>query len=214
MLTMIGSLVACYKDLAVKVSGRTGSDLHGTNDLRGENRIVSAGTSAQSDSKGGVTRLEVMSEVREMYERDKRKSCVVIRGLGDVSVQQVTQAYIDICRYLGLAPATLSEVTRINTNLYRAKINDTKRRLELLAAVPKLKRSRDFHAIYIQKDLTYRQRMDLVAARNSRRQQERVQGQVTGSSESQGTILKAGQGWRVGQGQGVGRGRGAGQEGD
>ena len=113
-------------------------------------------------------------------------------------MQEAIRIYSNICGYLGLGASPLTEVIKINSNLFRGRISDPTRRLELLAAAPKLKRSRDFQHIYIQKDLTYRQRMDLTAARNMRRRQERENSQnphesmPTGlevGSESPGSVL-------------------------
>lgn len=164
ILTMIGSLVADVKKLSERVEQAVVGQRAAT--------VVQSSESSENVPNGDIpslSRKDVLSEVREMYERDKRKSSVVLRGLGNVTVQQASSTYAAVCRHLGLEVSPLTELTKINANLFRGKINDVNRRQELLATVPLLRRSDEFRSVYIQKDLTYRQRGEVVAARSARR---------------------------------------------
>ena len=169
ILTMIGSLVADVKKLSERVEQAAVGQRATT--------VVQSSQSPENIPNGDnppLSRKDVLSEVREMYERDKRKSSVVLRGLGNVTVQQASSTYAAVCRYLGLEVSPLTELTKINANLFRGRINDANRRQELLAAVPLLRRSDEFGSVYIQKDLTYRQRGEVIAARSARRSGNRT----------------------------------------
>ena len=148
---------------------------------------ISSGNNG-NNPESTLSRRDVLSEVREMYERDKRKSSVVLRGLGNVTVQQASSTYAAVCRYLGLEVSPLTELTKINSNLFRGRINDNTRRLELLAAVPQLRRSNEFRSVYIQKDLTYRQRGEVIAARSARRSGNHLGNDAAESVIDQGQV--------------------------
>ena len=58
----------------------------------------------------------ILDEVRELYEREKRKSSVILRGLNSSSQEEVLTSFSQICQYLNLvglvvvvAPAVLRE---------------------------------------------------------------------------------------------------------
>ena len=42
----------------------------------------------------------VMTEVREVYEHEKRKSFIIIRGVGNASEDEVANIFLQICDYL------------------------------------------------------------------------------------------------------------------
>ena len=169
ILTMIGSLVADVKKLSEKVEQAVVGQRAETAGQASQSSVNISNGNIGNNPDSSLSRKDVLSEVREMYERDKRKTSVVLRGLGNVTVQQASSTYAAVCRYLGLEVSPLTELTKINSNLFRGKINDNTRRLELLAAVPQLRRSNEFRSVYIQKDLTYRQRGEVIAARSARR---------------------------------------------
>ena len=110
----------------------------------------------------------VMSEVREVYEREKRKSCIIIRGVGDASAKEVLTIFQQICEFLDVGDIHLQEVTRVAPSVWRGKVLNAEKRLGLLSEARHLKNSPDFFNIYVQRDLTYRQRMDVIAKRAQR----------------------------------------------
>ena len=112
-----------------------------------------------------VARKEVMEEVREVYEREKRASSIILRGVGDINPQELSSLFEESCSYLGVGVVTLGEVHKVNNNIYRAKIADREARLRLLNSAPKLNRSPDLKHIYIQRDLTFQQRQELFKRR-------------------------------------------------
>ena len=71
------------------------------------------------------------------------------------------------CIFLGLGNVGLTELFKIQDGLFRAKIPNDQKRLALLSKARDLKNS-EFSSCYIQRDLTYRQRQDLIAKRRAR----------------------------------------------
>ena len=55
-----------------------------------------------------------------------------------------------------------------NTNLYRARVVDSEKRKTLLLSAPKLRQSSEFSNVYINKDLTFIQRNELMDRRKAR----------------------------------------------
>ena len=159
MMGIIGSLVAEVRKLADSVACIR-STRGGGGDLPSpevsENRPVPL---------AGNT---VMSEVREVYEREKRKSFIIIRGVGDASAEEVVTIFQQICEFLDVGDIVLQEVTRVAPSVWRGKILEAEKRLGLLSEARNLKNSQDFFNIYVQRDLTYRQRMDVIAKRAQR----------------------------------------------
>lgn len=180
-----------------------------------------------------VARREVMEEVREVYEREKRASSIILRGVGDINPQELISLFEESCSYLGVGVVALGEVRKVNNNIFRAKIIDREARLRLLNSAPKLKSSPEFRHIYIQRDLTFLQRQELfkrrfpgsapessvlrvVAAEVVRGASQPseiplVNSGLTEVRRTDGVSSPGAGGVRGGGGRGVGRGRGGGR---
>ena len=149
VLSIIGSLVAQVSLMTAEAAGR----------------LVGAGGTQQRETPLGTT---IASEVRELYEREKRKSSTVIRGLQDVPLEQVQAAFDRMCAHLGLGNTTLMGIKRIGHTLFRANIEDSEARLRVLAAAKNLRNTDEFRRVFVQRDLTYKQRQEVVSRRSGR----------------------------------------------
>ena len=159
--------------------------------------------------------------MREVNERDKRKCSVILRGFNCNNVGAVSAKFGEICQALEIGSVELSDVRKVgNSALFRAKILDDEKRRELLMAAKKLKSMLGHENVYVQKDLTYRQRQELIARRQVRTGQDGGQavgrmneGGLYGSGRERtdhspvGQINASTRGRAV-RGHGTGRGRG------
>ena len=96
----------------------------------------------------------------------------MIRGLPQLSPQAVEQKFSEICAYLGVGDVELNNVVHISTgngSLYRARVVDLVKRKELLTKAHELANSDTFSRVYINRDLTYHQRQELVLRRSRAR---------------------------------------------
>ena len=109
----------------------------------------------------------VREEVREVQEQMKRKQNVILRGLGD-SVANVKTGFQGVVRRLIGYECDLHEVTRVNgqIGMFRAKIHDDNARTELLMNARKLKGMDGCESVFIQRDLTFKQRRELFRKRS------------------------------------------------
>ena len=115
-----------------------------------------------------VSRETVLNHVRELREREKRVDFIIFRGLGNVSLEVVRQRFLRICEILGIAPVDLVDLTRIgSTNPFRARIMDSDKRRELLLRSQDLRHSEDFSRVYVNRDLTFDQRQELMEKRRA-----------------------------------------------
>lgn len=120
---------------------------------------------SQSDSQ---YRTLVRQEVREIQEREKRRSSLVIRGLSSTTAAQVVSEFGDITSTMMGSRVTLTDVVKIpnNSELWRAKLMDADQRKFVLDNAKRLKGSQYDH-IYVRRDLTYAQRMELKQRREA-----------------------------------------------
>ena len=107
-------------------------------------------------------RTIIREETRELEERNKRKSSIIIRGLEAQSTALASAAFDPVSTHILGSPVALSDVTCINRDkkLYRAKIIDDETRKNLLDNAKKLHNTQYSH-IYVSRDLTYNQRKEL-----------------------------------------------------
>ena len=114
-------------------------------------------------------RVIIREESREMEERRKRKTLIVIRGVEAGGVAGVSAAFGPVARELTGGAVQLSDVLCINRDkkMYRAKISDDEVRDKLISNAKNLKNSQFSH-IFINRDLTYKQRGELIRRRNER----------------------------------------------
>lgn len=113
-------------------------------------------------------REAIITQIREVKEREKRKDSIIFRGLGDVSVGALASSFRVICDLLRIGHVSLSEIRKIGSSppLYRARVVDDTKRRELLLRCHQLRNTEEFGRVFIHKDLTLQQRRDLMAKRN------------------------------------------------
>ena len=162
-----------------------------------------------SDQKSlGVDERLVVEQIREVNEREKRKYSVIFRGSRAESAEHLQTEVHEVCSYLQIDNVQLSDVFRIKPGMYRANVRNRVDRLKVLAEARRLKQSSEFREFFIQRDLTYKQRSDLMERRRE-----------LGGAVSYSGGGGSGRGYGVGsgvRGRGVGsggRGRGVGSDG-
>ena len=114
----------------------------------------------------------LLSHVREVREREKRKESVILRGFGQVDPGKLKDKVREICSFLNVQEVELVDIFRINQDLYRANIVNRQARLNVLSQAKRLRNSDMYKRHYIQRDLTYKQRCEVIAKRS----EERVEG--------------------------------------
>ena len=126
--------------------------------LRSEPHQSSAGPSVVRDP---AVRDSIREEIRELHDRDKRRSSIVIRGLcHDANfVYSFNEVVASI--WPDVSPPVLRDIFPIRANLVRATIEDGTMRRELLARCNCLKNS-SFSQVFISRDLTRAQRQELL----------------------------------------------------
>ena len=122
---------------------------------------------AGEQAVGGLSRESVQIELRELQERERRQNSIVLRGC-QTDNDRLLRRKLDVCLFLDVGTVEFSDFVNIgNTGLFRAKIRDREQRMVLLNNVMRLKNSEQYRFLYIQHDLTYRQRQDMIARRNA-----------------------------------------------
>lgn len=115
------------------------------------------------------TRMLIREEIREMNERQKRVSSVIVRGIDAPDTQAFTRAFDSVANHLLGGPLEYHDLVIISREkrLYRLKVPDAQTRQRLLEGARSLKDSQ-FMGVYISRDLTYQQRQDLARRRQAR----------------------------------------------
>ena len=109
----------------------------------------------------------ISEECRELEERKKRVSSIIVRGVTARSPAALVPIFDALTSELEVSPIQLSEVVCIDAEkgLFRAKVVEVEARRKLLDAAKNLKNSQQFSSVYINRDLTYKQRQSLMARR-------------------------------------------------
>ena len=174
VLSIIGGLVSEVRKLTEKFS-----EGHGVRESSNDDLSISD----QGRHPAPVRSSDIMAEVRELYEQDKRKRSVILRGVGNASCEEVKDIFSRVCTFLGVGNVELEDLTRAAPSVWRGKVLDVSKRTDLLSKAKNLKASSEFSRIYIQRDLTYRQRREVIAKRASFRQGTGANAVELGGSE-------------------------------
>lgn len=126
----------------------------------------------------------VSEEFREMEERRKRVSSIIIRGVNVRSPSALNPLFENLSTELMGSPVLLSDVVCLNAEkgLFRAKISDGDARRKLLDLAKNLKHSAQYSSVYLNRDLTYKQRQSLIARRTRLRDNDNID--VSGSDSN------------------------------
>ena len=136
-------------------------------EVRSAGKVCSAPPPGPS-SLGPQNEGDALAHLREIYERDKRKQSIVLRGFKSRSVGEVGREFDEVCDHLGLR-VSLTSVHQIKEGLFRADVLDREKRLKLLFEAKRLRNSERFRRTFVQRDLTYAQRADLRRRRGAAR---------------------------------------------
>ena len=106
-------------------------------------------------------RLLIRKEAREMEERQKRKTSIIIRGIQAQSAATLKPVFDQVCNHLLGSVVPLTDIVCINKEvcIIRAKIHDEVRK-QLLDNAKRLRNS-TFSDVFINRDLTYKQSGEL-----------------------------------------------------
>ena len=108
-------------------------------------------------------------ELRELYEQEKRQCSIILRGFQTEDVEVIRKKVRDICLILNVDVFELEGLIKIdNTGLFRAKVLDRDLRSALLSNARNLRKIDQYKSVYIQRDLTYKQRQSLNQRRATR----------------------------------------------
>ena len=112
-------------------------------------------------------RKVVREELRELQEQQKRRGSLVIRGMGADSAADAIHRFETISEHLINQRVTLTDVVKIpsESDLYRGKVSDDSARKLILDSAKQLRNSSRFGAVFIRRDLTFKQRAELRARR-------------------------------------------------
>ena len=122
----------------------------------------SSASSIQATS-GNELRMSIREEIVEMDERRKRKESVIFRDVKVESNEDARTTIVNIARFLLNTTPPMSDLFCIDRNkgLYRVKIDDDDTRRKLVMEAKNLRNNHAFNGIYINRDLTYKQRKEL-----------------------------------------------------
>ena len=131
-------------------------------------------------------RSMIRQEIKEVREREKRKDSIIVRGLTASSPGDVVTEFGDITSMLIGTRVALTDIVRIpdHPELIRAKIPDEEKRKQVLEKAKTLKGSR-YDGVFIRRDLTYAQRLELKLRREGQVQPGAEQ--RTGRTQTQPT---------------------------
>ena len=117
-------------------------------------------------------RVSIREEIREMEEQKKRSSSLIIRGLQATNCEQALGMAKNVLGFVADRNVDVSDMVIIDPNkkLFRCKVLDSEMRKLIIDNAKKLKGSQ-YNNIYVNKDLTYKQRMELFRRREQRRSQ-------------------------------------------
>lgn len=141
-----------------------------------EDSLASHSSSASPTqvASGDDLRMSIREEIVEMDERRKRKESVIFRGVKVESNEDARTSIANITRYLLNTTPSMSDLFCIDRNkgLYRVKIADDDSRRKLVMEAKNLRNNHEFNGIYVNRDLTFKQRKELY----ERRQRNRLAG--------------------------------------
>ena len=130
-----------------------------------------------------LIRATIKSELVELREQDKRRASLVVRGITYQTEDDFKQKFNEVSNRLLGRTIVMSGLTLINSRIVRFNVDNREDRVQLLSSSPKLKTIRELNHVFISKDLTYKQRSELLNRRNNNR--NRSSPPVTGANAVQ-----------------------------
>ena len=157
---MVRSLAVSVTDLTKQVAILVAQ----SNNTSGNRPATAGHNSIQS-------REELYSELWEFEERRKRRESLIVRGSEVQTVAGFTEFFAGVSEALTGERVVPDQIFCVNqqSSLYRVKINDYRTRSNILDKSRDLRNIDAYRNIYINRDLTYKQREELRSRRDSRR---------------------------------------------
>ena len=137
--------------------------------------LLSGGVGAVGAPTSDQLNVLIAEECREIEERKKRASSIVIRGVDARTPATFGPIFRAVSSELVGSPVQLADIVCINADrvLFRAKIMDAEARRKILDSARNLKNSTQYSSVYINRDLTYKQRQTLISRRAGTRDHNR-----------------------------------------
>ena len=115
-------------------------------------------------SSGSITRDNLYVELREYEEQKKRSNSIIVKGTDAQNDTDFTTTFGNICQYLLGATLVVKNVFCISRerSIYRVIFENKDDKVAIIPLAKNLKNNQDFSRIYINRDLTYLQRQELI----------------------------------------------------
>lgn len=139
--------------------------------VREEMRSQSQSAPPLQPSSAEDIRNLIRDEISEMEERKKRRDSIVFRGIrADTDGDALVKIKEVVYRLLNFHPP-LTNLHCINKEkgLYRVKVSDDDQRTQLLGVAKELRNVPEYRGVFVNKDLTYKQRQVLYERRQRQR---------------------------------------------
>ena len=183
-MTTVGALTRRVTEICERLEsiGCASSESHGN----GGSLDTVSGQSLGGNRTEIIYREVIIQEVKELEEQRRRREFIILRGCAASDVTSLKRMFKQICEVLGLREVQLSDVVGLRTRgMFRVCVADETRKL-LLRSAKCLRNVEEFRSVYVQRDLTLRQRQELM-----------VRGEIFRNSRAE----------EVGTGNGIGAGR-------
>ena len=114
VVDIIGSLVSDIRKVMAEMSLLKG-DTHRLNDS-----VDASNVPGDSISETAISQMPfssgnaILNEIREVYERDKRKNSVVLRGVMHKYEHEVKEMFNDACSYLAVGNIQISDLAQLS----------------------------------------------------------------------------------------------------
>ena len=135
-----------------------------------------------SPLSGSITRDNLYVELREYEERKKRSNSIIVKGTAAQSDADFSTTFGNVCQYLLGATPVVNDVFCISRerSIYRVTFQNQDDRVAIVPLAKNLKNNQELSRIFINRDLTYLQRQELIRKRALyRMSEESSQGTIT-----------------------------------
>ena len=155
LMDTVNKLFQTVADLTSQVTTLTAE----VRELRSSLATNTGGAQSAPPCSPAQMQVWVREEMKELHEREKRKDSIIIRG---IPAPDIVPKFSYIVKFLcpKINCITLTDIVTLKPHLVRCKIVNQQHRSDLLSQCKKLAGSQ-FSAIYITRDLTFKQRKDL-----------------------------------------------------
>ena len=180
LFEMVRALTICVTKLTDKVADISASPSYQSGNVR-------VGPSDQSSSYR--TRDELYSELWEFEDRKKRRESLIVKGLSCSSDSEFSSKFTAMTQTLTNTTISPDSVYCIDQGraMYRVKINSFDSRKQILDQAKNLKTLNGYSQVYINRDLTFRQRQELRSRRQVRHRAQSLQANPESSNVAPGS---------------------------